>query len=258
MPRIETLLHGYSMATDQGSIAFCSVVLLRGEHTTLVDVGHVGRRTTLLERLAAAGLQPTDIDRVVLTHAHWDHCLNVDCFPNAEVLLHRDEFEYTAAPHPADWATPIWTGDVLRRSRIATIADGDELEAGVRVMATPGHSPGSLTVLVDTPEGVAGMVGDALTSRADAINVAPRLVFWDEAAALGSARRIVDTCGVIYPGHDRPFRVVNGSFHYTEPTEISLLRAPTDEDGTLRARFSEAPPVTGPQIMPSARRAAAT
>jgi len=74
----------------------------------------------LLERLQANGIRPEDIDRVVLTHAHWDHCHNVDCFPNAEVVLHENEREYIQAPHPQDWATPIWTQDVLARSRIAT------------------------------------------------------------------------------------------------------------------------------------------
>lgn len=256
MATIQTLLQGHSVATSEGSIAYCAVTLLRGERTTLVDVGHVGRRSVLLERLQSNGLRPEDIDRVVLTHAHWDHCHNVDCFPNAEVVLHENEREYIQAPHPEDWATPIWTQDILARSRISTVRDGDDLEPGVRVLATPGHSRGSMTLLVETPEGVAGLVGDALPNRASAGFLAPRLVFWDEAEARRSARAIVDRCRTIFPGHDRPFRVENGGFRYIEPVNLQILHAPRDEEGRLLASFGDAPPVDGPLIMPSARRAA--
>jgi N-acyl homoserine lactone hydrolase len=258
MVRIETLLQGFSVSTSEGRLAFCAVTLLRGERVTLVDVGHIGRRSLLLERLRAAGLAPADVERVVLTHAHWDHCHNIDAFPNAEVVLHEAELEYTRAPHPEDWATPIWTGDVLARSRLGTVRDGDELESGVRVLGTPGHSPGSLTLLVETPEGVAGLVGDALPSRAAAGFLAPGLVFWDEEEARRSARRIVDTCITIFPGHDRPFRAEAGGFRYIEPTQMAIHFAPRDEEGRLLASFSDEPPADGPMIMPSARRAAGT
>ena len=256
MAEIQTLLQGYSVSTSEGSIGYCAVTLLRGERITLVDVGHVGRRSLLLERLRAAGLAPEDVERVVLTHAHWDHCQNVDCFPNAEVLLHQDELEYTAAPNPLDWATPAWTVDVLRRSRIMAVRDGDELESGVRVLATPGHSPGSMSLLVQTPEGMIGLVGDALPSRAAAGMLAPRLIFWDEEAARRSARRIVDACRTIYPGHDRPFVVEPGGFRYIEPTSLVVTFAPRDDDGRLLASFSDEPPGDAPIIVPSARRSA--
>ncbi len=256
MVTVETLLQGYSVSTSEGSIGYCAVTLLRGERTTLVDVGHVGRRSLLLERLRVAGLTPADIDRVVLTHAHWDHCLNIDCFPNAEVLLHEDELEYTRAPHPEDWATPVWTADVLGRARVTAVRDGDELEPGVRVLATPGHSPGSMSLLVDTPDGPAGLVGDALPSRVAAGYLAPRLIFWDEESARRSARRIVETCRTIYPGHDRPFRQEGGGFRYIEPTSLTVNFAPRDDEGRLLASFSDEPPADGPIIMPSARRSA--
>lgn len=256
MVEVQTLLHGYTVATSEGGLAYCTVTLIRGEHNTLVDVGYFARADLLLQRLQAVGLKPEDIDRIVLTHAHWDHCLNLQRFPNAEVLIHRNELEYTSAPHPEDFATPIWIGDMLKRYRVTAVGNGDELEPGVRTLAVPGHSPGSMALLVDTPEGIRGLVGDALPTRASAEMGVPRLIFWDEDAARRSARAIIDTCRIVNPGHDRPFRVEAGSFKYVEPTSMTLMFPPRDEDGTVHASISEELPPPGPIIVPSARRAA--
>jgi len=258
MVEIQTILQGFSIITTQGGLGYCSVTLLRGEKITLVDVGHVGRRQLLIERVRAAGLEPEQIERIILTHAHWDHALNVDCFPNAEIVIHTNELDYVQNPNPLDWATPIWTQDVLRRSRIVPVRDGDEVERGVRIMATPGHSPGSQTVLVEAADGIIGLCGDALPNRAAVAWMGPRLVFWDAEEARASAQRIVDTCTTLYPGHDRPFRIQHGNLHYIEETSLDVLFIPRDDEGRPLGAFREDPMPYGAQIMPSARRTAAT
>ncbi len=255
MATVETLLQGFGVRTDEGSIAFCGVTLLRdGTRNLLVDVGHVGRRTLLLQRLRERGLEPADIHGVILTHAHWDHCLNVDLFPNATLYLSAAEHEYVRRPHPADWATPAWTAAVLDRHRIVETREGDEIASGVRIMATPGHSPGSQTVLVETEQGVVGLVGDALPSAASIAAGCPYLVFWSEEEARRSLRRIVDTCTVVYPGHDRAFRIQGGRFTYIEPTRITFLNLPDTPDGGIGATFAVTPP-RAVEVMPSAQRA---
>ena len=81
MAKITTVLHGFSMGTSQGNLAFCGVTLIEGTKRILVDVAHNGRRQLLMDKLAERGLTPDDIDYVFLTHAHWDHVLNIDLFP---------------------------------------------------------------------------------------------------------------------------------------------------------------------------------
>jgi glyoxylase-like metal-dependent hydrolase (beta-lactamase superfamily II) len=255
---IQVLLQGFSASTSEGMLAYCGVTLVRGEHTTLVDVGYQARQGLLLERLHAAGVRRDEVDRVVLTHAHWDHALNLLAFPNAEIVISRDELDYVQQPNPQDWATPAYTADIFSRcARVTTVTDGDELERGVRVMALPGHSPGSMGVLVETPDGAAGIVGDALPSRAAAMSRTPmaRIVFYDEEMAQRSGRKVVDLCRFVYPGHDRPFRIEAGSFAYTEPQSLRFLGLPRDEDGTVHAALDEAEAPFEPAIQPFARRA---
>ncbi|MFN0093344.1 MAG: MBL fold metallo-hydrolase [Dehalococcoidia bacterium] len=257
MPTVQTLLQGFSAATTEGGLAYCTVTLIRGQAPTLVDVGYQARREPLVERLAQLGLRPEDIGRVILTHAHWDHSFNLSYFPNAEVVLHQDEYEYARQPHKDDWATPAFVADILARAKVVKpVREGDEIEPGVRVMATPGHSPGSMTVLVDGPGGeTIGLCGDALPSRAATSVLMPRWVFWDERAAHRSAQRIVERCTEIYPGHDRPFRAENGSFRYIEPTQIALVNPPRDDDGAVLAAVREQEIVFTTGILPFARRA---
>lgn len=257
MTTIETVMQGFGVRSDEGTLGFCGINLLRdGSRNILVDVGHVGRRTLLVERLAARGLTPADIDTVVLTHAHWDHCLNVDIFPNARIMLSAAEHEYARRPHELDWATPVWTGLVLDRHPIDEVKDGDEIASGVRIMSVPGHSPGSIAVLVQTPEGLAGIVGDALPNSASVAAGICYLVFWSEDAARKSVARIMNTCDFVYPGHDRAFRIQGGGFSYIESTRIGFSGMPEMPDGMIAASFAVDPPRTV-AIMPSATPAAA-
>src|SRR5262245_15098822 len=99
MATVDLLLQGFSLNSNQGSIAFCGVTLIRGSRNILVDVAHGGRRSLLVEALKSRGLTTDDIDAVFLTHAHWDHVLNIDLFPQAKVLIHPQEREYIRDPH---------------------------------------------------------------------------------------------------------------------------------------------------------------
>ena len=107
MPKITQILQGFSMGTSQGNLAFCGVSLIEGSKRILVDVAHPGRRSLLVQKLAERGLTPDDIDAVFLTHAHWDHMLNIDLFPRAKVLMNDVERQYIKNIDGHDWATML-------------------------------------------------------------------------------------------------------------------------------------------------------
>lgn len=119
----------------------------------------------LPQELADAGIQIADVDTVVLTHLHTDHIgWSIDegaaFFPNARYLLQRNEIDAidARAPGLAEWLlAPLRAGGHL------VAVDGDEaLGAGVRIVATPGHTPGHQSVLVETTRQTLVVTGDLL------------------------------------------------------------------------------------------------
>lgn len=243
MPKVDVLLNGHPLRATQGVVGFCTMALIEGEKRTLVDTGHVGRRNVLLAALAERGLTPDDIDYTVMTHAHWDHAQNFDLFRNAPTLIHGWERRYAQDPHVNDWATPAWTGAMIEtQPNIVEVEDGHEIEAGVRILHTPGHSPGCVSVLVDTDDGVGAVTGDVLHYSAVALTRVNPLVFWSEKDARRSIDRILEAADTIYPGHDRPFRLVNGDkVEYLQPMELELAGLDPDDPGLRWDRSAREP-----------------
>ena len=237
--KIETLLPGVSFGTDSGTPAFCSVLLIEGEKRVVVDAAHVGRRPALELKLQERGLSPDDIDVVILTHAHWDHVQNIDLFRNARIVVHPDERIYSHRPHRNDWATPQWTGVMLETVSLLEAGEGYEVMPGVTLMDAPGHSPGSIGVVVESDLGKAIVTGDAMHNAQIALSGRNPLVFWNEEQANASIRRMVQEADVLYPGHDRAFRLRDGQVEYVEPFSLTLTNVSPETEGL---RFLPNPP----------------
>jgi len=103
------------------------------------------------------------------------------------------------------------------------VREGDQVDAGISVILTPGHTRGCISLVVDQPNGSIAVCGDALPNAATALAGCPYLVFWDEEDARMSARKILDAAQILYPGHDRPFRIADGKVSYiSAPSRITV------------------------------------
>jgi N-acyl homoserine lactone hydrolase len=132
----------------------------------LVDTG-VGWPTELVKEwkvvnrhaadaLAEHDLSPADVRIVVNTHLHFDHCGQNAVFKHAPFYVQRGEL---ARARLEETITSEWFDFAGARFELL---DGDaEIAEGVRVVATPGHTAGHQSVIVDTPDGGAVMIGDA-------------------------------------------------------------------------------------------------
>ena len=256
MALVRTLLHGNSLDSNEGGIAFCAVLLVESvdaagrPYRIVVDPGASGRKKALRAALSAVELRGEDIDLVVLTHAHWDHMQNLDEFPHARIAIHPDELAYIRAPHSGDFATAGWTSAVLDTYDVQRVQDGTVLAADVAIIGSAGHSAGSIAVSAATPDGVAIIAGDAIQNAVAAQERQNPLVFWDTAQATASIGRLVEAGDVIYPGHDRSFRLSpSGAIEYTEHYTLGLTGPSRDlalatlvaDDAPARGRYELRP-----------------
>ncbi len=170
--------------------ASSSVTLVRTpDANIIVDTAMPHDAPELLEGLQKHGLDTEDVDIVVNTHCHHDHTGCNRLFGRAEVVIHKKE----GAPRCA-------SGQGRR-------VDADtELFPGVRVILTPGHTRGSISVAADTPEGTWVMAGDALPTADNYVGWVPPGINYDPEVALVSMKHIVDMAWMIVPGHGPPFK----------------------------------------------------
>ncbi|WP_022720883.1 MBL fold metallo-hydrolase [Rhodopseudomonas sp. B29] len=201
---ITLLFSGLPVTADGFIPGISTVVLVRcDDRTVLFDTGPYAYRPILQGRLRKHGIDPASIDTVVLSHAHWDSAANADLFPNATIVLHERELAYAENTAAHDDQTPAYAGRVLRRLKLQTVSADTELSATMRIVELPGHTPGSIGLLV----GDTLLAGDTVYCAADAAAGEVRSVPSADPRATESLKKALGLASVIYPGHDRPFRV---------------------------------------------------
>lgn len=129
------------------SLGFVSAyVLVRGREAAIVDTGTSGSGPAISEALSDLGLAPADVRHIILTHNHGDHVGGLGelegAMTNATVYAGAGDI------------------DTIESSLgLTEVTEGDEI-FGMGVVATPGHTPGSISVF-DTDTGLV-VAGDAI------------------------------------------------------------------------------------------------
>ncbi len=159
-------------------------------------------------RLASIGIKPEDIEEVIITHLHWDHCYNGELFPNAKFYIQQKELYYALNPLPLHTrfyevklgeGQPPW----FKFFNQMEIRDGDySLASGIEVLLLPGHTPGLQGVNVATAKGRYLIGSDTF----------PLFENWEEGIPTGihtnledwyaSYNRVRQAADFVLPGHD--------------------------------------------------------
>jgi len=145
-----------------------SLLINTGQHLVLVDTGAGGMEPTtgkLIPNLRAEGIEPEDIDTVILTHAHPDHIGgNIDsegkpAFRNARYIMWKDERDFwISRPNLAaldisesgkEWFIRYARDHLLPIQNQLDLADHEmEIVHGIRTVAALGHTPGHMAVSI--------------------------------------------------------------------------------------------------------------
>lgn len=107
--------------------------------------------------LAELGLKPGDIDLVIQTHLHYDHCGNTYKCKNAKVVVQEDELKFAFSPHPM--AANLFLREFYKDLRFVSVSGYCEILPGIELIPAPGHTPGAQAVSVNTDQGKAIITG---------------------------------------------------------------------------------------------------
>jgi N-acyl homoserine lactone hydrolase len=134
-----------------------------GEHLPSEDVEAMRfTRTPIVDALATIGIGPANIDLIINCHLHADHAGGNVHFRGTPIIVQRAELEAAREP---DFTVPQ---DVDLDLASWKVRDGDhEPLLGIRVVHTPGHTPGHQSVAVDTDAGRVILAGQVVRQASD-------------------------------------------------------------------------------------------
>ncbi len=119
-----------------------------------------GKIYTFEEGLGKWGLRPEDIDIVIHTHLHNDHCENDEKCINATIYVHEKELERIHDPHPLDFRyMEDYILEVEEKGQIKKLDKNTEILPGIQLIHTPAHTEGGMSVVINTTGGRAIITG---------------------------------------------------------------------------------------------------
>lgn len=216
---METEIHKLSLGP-------CNCYLIKEEGLILVDAGSPNQGKKFLKALRDLSIEPADISLVLLTHGHWDHIGSANelkTLTGSKVAINQHEKEWVEQGlKPLPPAISL-VGKVvvlimkmsmprvkLSSTSVDVVLEDTEFSLepyGIhgKVFYTPGHSSGSMSLLLDTGD---AFVGD-LAMSGFPLRIRPGMpAFAEDIGVLKQSWRLLLTRGAkwIYPAHGKPFK----------------------------------------------------
>jgi glyoxylase-like metal-dependent hydrolase (beta-lactamase superfamily II) len=208
-----------------------------GGHTILVDAGFyrpqffknwkVRDYARPDEAVASAGVKPEEITDVIVTHAHWDHADGADLFPNAQIWIQKDEYDYytEAAWQPGGKHGGIDPDDVQMlvkfntSSRLHLVNGDQEVLPGISAYIGGKHTWQSQYLSVPTRAGTVVIASDNMYLYENQEKHVPIAQTFDPASNLAAQDRMKAMAKIVVPGHDPGVMM---RFPHTSPRVVRI------------------------------------
>lgn len=163
---------------------------------------------TFREALATVGLTPEKIDKIFLTHMHFDHIGHLHECVNATVYVREEELAYAKNPNPQFkqfYPTELWEDKKINFETYSS--DEFKITDGVRAFSTPGHTPYAMSVEVALKSGKAVITGFCTTFEAFRLNEGKDDIFapgihTDFENSFQNVLKVKHEANIIIPAHE--------------------------------------------------------
>jgi len=204
--------------------------VIREKGTIMIDAGGKNKTPALKKALKEIGAEPETIGLIVITHGHPDHVTSAKAFKKltgAKIAMHHldkhcletGEWNKTHLPKPAKgsiwgWffskiANPFFANEEITPCEVEVSVGDDGLplkDYGIsgRIVYTPGHTKGSISVVLDSGE---AFVGDLAMNKFPLRLSAGLPILAEDVAAVRESldRLLALNATTVYPGHGKPF-----------------------------------------------------
>lgn len=197
---LKVISRGYPFKPDVGCFGYSSSLIINSSKTILFDTGGYNLRQAIFNEL-------DKIECVVISHLHFDHCSNLDLFigTSTPIYISAKELDYYNQNKNLDLDLFSYFDYIKDKINIIPVYDECLLSEGIKIIFTPGHTPGHISITVDDQIILAG---DSLKTYNDYINENFYGNAYDKDQYLKTKKYIKNNFKTIYPGHDSV--IING------------------------------------------------
>lgn len=194
------LIEGLPYKTKNGGFGYSSISLIRdGNDVILFDVGHYAVRADIVKFI-----KKYKINKVFLSHLHYDHCLNIDLFLNREIdiYLNIKEWNYLKKIKSNDIYTFRFFDKIVNKREIILFNKNFKITKNISVLETIGHTAGhsSLSFVKNKKKYI--IAGDAIKTYKDFKNFKKADVPpYSYKRFIETKKYIIKNFDIIVPGH---------------------------------------------------------
>ena len=198
--KIQPIAQGFCYKPPAGCFGYASVFLVCDENKTILfDTGSYCIRNEIVNLI-----KTRHIDKVVISHLHFDHCSNLDLFVNTdtEILMSRTEYECYFKNKERDQDLFSYFNFIHKHLNINFVSGNEMVSSNCKIIATPGHTKGHISLEIFDGSKTYILCGDAIKSKKEKSNLNKNTNAYDYEMTVQTRQKILTNYKHILFGHD--------------------------------------------------------
>lgn len=197
---INQITSGYPYKPQVGCFGYSTCILVKDNKKILFDTGGYNIRNVISKYVK-------EIDIVVISHLHFDHCSNLDLFikRNTPIYISKKELEYYHKNKDNDLDLFSYFKDIETKLNLNIIDEEILISDNAKIIFTKGHTPGHISLVINK---TILLAGDSIKTYKDYINKNNYGNAYNKEEYIKTKNKLIKSYKDIYPGHDS--RIING------------------------------------------------